>query len=210
MFALVESLGYLPGEHRVDRADNYQDNGIGEGDHVAGVNVTVADQQIVLSRGIVVHGFGGIDHHPDAVNHDLHKDQHRADNQLRAGRNKGRPLGAVLARSEDPRDPVCLGQESRVDDGEAEAGCEPASVKQQFLSWPIFGALPAQFSGRAVNRLLSLMSLGSERNFLSRTGRKFRKFILISCLLVFAFFAISAIRFLTKIGDPASTSCSKI
>lgn len=43
MFAFIESLGYLPSQHSVYRAYNYQHNGIKKGDHVGGVDVRVAD-----------------------------------------------------------------------------------------------------------------------------------------------------------------------
>ena len=138
VFTLIESLGYLAREDRVDGADDYQDDGVGEGDHVARVDVAVADEQIVLAAGIVMHGAGRVDHHPDAVYQDLHEHEHRADYQLRAGRDERGSLGAVLARPEDPRDPVRLGQEGGVDHCEAEARREPANPEKGVVARLLF------------------------------------------------------------------------
>lgn len=44
MFALVECFRDFPGEHRVNGANDDQHNGIGERDHVAGVDVTVTNE----------------------------------------------------------------------------------------------------------------------------------------------------------------------
>lgn len=71
MFALVERFRYFPGEDRVDGADDDQEDGIGERDHVRGVCVRWAYQEIVLSGGVVVHGPGRGDHHPHAVDQNL-------------------------------------------------------------------------------------------------------------------------------------------
>lgn len=68
MLALVESFWNFPREDGVDGAYGYQYYGISKCDHVAGVDVAVADEQIVLLRGIVMHRSGGIDQYPDYVN----------------------------------------------------------------------------------------------------------------------------------------------
>lgn len=129
VFALVESLGYFPGEHRVDGADNDENDGISECDHVASVDVTVANEEIIFACGIMVHGLGRVDDHPDAVYQDLNEDQHRTDNQLRSRRDEGRPLRTVLARAKNTGNPVGFRQQGRINDGKAEASGEPAKVK---------------------------------------------------------------------------------
>lgn len=44
MFAFVERFRYFPGENRVNRAHDNQHDRIGEGDHVASVDITVANE----------------------------------------------------------------------------------------------------------------------------------------------------------------------
>jgi len=57
MLGLVEGLRNLSREHRVDRANYNQDDWIGERNHVGGVDVRVADEQIILACGIMMHGM---------------------------------------------------------------------------------------------------------------------------------------------------------
>lgn len=68
MFALVEGFRNLSREDGVDGAHDDQYRGIREGDHVSGIDVVVADEQVVLHRGVVMHRARGIDDHPDRVN----------------------------------------------------------------------------------------------------------------------------------------------
>lgn len=68
VLALVESFRNFSRKDGVDGAHCYQYYGICKRDHIAGVDVAVADEQIVLHRGIVMHRSGGIDQYPDDVN----------------------------------------------------------------------------------------------------------------------------------------------
>lgn len=68
MFTLVEGFRNLPREDSVDGAHDDEYRGIREGNHIAGVDVVVADEQVVLHCGVVVHRTRGIDDHPDRVN----------------------------------------------------------------------------------------------------------------------------------------------
>lgn len=129
MFAFVERLGYFPSEYGVHGADNNENDGIGECDHVASVDVTIADEEIIFSSWVVVHGLDWIDDHPDTINQDLNEDQHRADNELRSGRDEGRPLCAVFARAKNTGDPIGFCEQGRVDNSEAKASSEPVKVK---------------------------------------------------------------------------------
>lgn len=64
MLALIECFGDLPSEDGVDGADDDQDNGVEEGDHVGRVNIRVAHQHVILTRGVVEHGAGWRNNHP--------------------------------------------------------------------------------------------------------------------------------------------------
>lgn len=67
MLALVEGFWNFSCEDGVNRAYDYQYRGIRERDHVANVDVVLADEQVVFHSGMVVHRTGGIDEHPDHV-----------------------------------------------------------------------------------------------------------------------------------------------
>lgn len=67
VFALVESFWDLAGEDSVHSANDDQHDGVRKGDHVTGVDVTVANEQIVLPRWIMMHRLGWVDDHPNAV-----------------------------------------------------------------------------------------------------------------------------------------------
>jgi len=126
VLALVEGFRDLPCEDGVDGAHDDEYRRIGEDDRVAGVNIVVADEQVVLHRQVVVHCAGGIDNHPDRVDQDLDEYQAAADDELRPWRYEGRPLCA--AGVEDPRDTVGLGQQGGVNHGEAQAGSKSAET----------------------------------------------------------------------------------
>lgn len=103
VFALVESFRDLSREDGVHGANDDQHDGISESDHVTCVYVTVANQQIVLPGRIMMHRLGRVDYHPNSVDQNLHEHQTGTYDQLRPWRYEGWPLGAVLARVEDPR-----------------------------------------------------------------------------------------------------------
>lgn len=67
VFALVESFRDLSGKNSVHGAHDDQHDGIGKGDHVTGVNVTVANEQIIFPGRVVVFGCVRVDYHPDTV-----------------------------------------------------------------------------------------------------------------------------------------------
>lgn len=67
MFALVERLGYVPGEDSVHGAHQDEQDGVPEGDHVGGVDVRRAHQDVVFSGGVVVDGVGRRNYHPSRV-----------------------------------------------------------------------------------------------------------------------------------------------
>lgn len=71
MFALIESLRDLPSQHRIHGAHHYQHDGVAECNHVGRVYVAVAHEQVVLSRGVVVHGARWGYYHPHSVYHHL-------------------------------------------------------------------------------------------------------------------------------------------
>lgn len=54
MLRLVEGFGDFPGENRVYSADNNQEDRVGECDHVGGVYVRGADQEVVLAGWVVM------------------------------------------------------------------------------------------------------------------------------------------------------------
>ena len=68
MFTLVESFWNFSREDGVDSTHNYQYYGICKCDHIAGIYVVVAYEQIVFHRRIVMHRSGRIDNHPNYVN----------------------------------------------------------------------------------------------------------------------------------------------
>ena len=63
----------------------------------------LADEHVVLPRGMVVDGLGGLEQEPDDVDQDLHEDEARAQDQLRLRRDEGRPLRSPLRRVEYAR-----------------------------------------------------------------------------------------------------------
>ena len=73
VLGLVEGFWDLSGEHRVQGANYDQHDGVEEGNHVASVYVGVADQQVIIPRGIMVDGVGGIYNYPDPVYQQLWK-----------------------------------------------------------------------------------------------------------------------------------------
>lgn len=75
MLALVERLRDVPGQDSVHGAHNYEHDGVSEGDRVRGVHVRRADEQVVLSRGVVVDGTRGRHHHPHCVDQHLTSQQ---------------------------------------------------------------------------------------------------------------------------------------
>lgn len=71
MLWLIESFRNFPCEHSVDGADHNQQDRVGEGDHVRGVDVRRTDEQIILARRIMMDGFRRRDYHPHGVDQHL-------------------------------------------------------------------------------------------------------------------------------------------
>lgn len=67
MLRLVEGLWYVAGEYGVNRADDDEHDGVAESDHVGGVDVGGADEQVVLPGGVVVDGSRRRHQHPHHV-----------------------------------------------------------------------------------------------------------------------------------------------
>lgn len=57
MLRFIESLGYLAGKHSINGAHHNQENGIEERNHVGGIYVGVAHQQIILACRIMMHSM---------------------------------------------------------------------------------------------------------------------------------------------------------
>ena len=74
----------------------------------------LANEQVVLSRWMMVDGLRRRDEHPDDVDEDLDEHEPGADDQLRFGRDEVRSFGRSLGCVEDPSDAVGFGQERSV------------------------------------------------------------------------------------------------
>ena len=88
------------------------------------VDVTLEDD-LLAARGDALGAREGGDG-PDERAEELHRDEDGGDDELRLGADVGRPPRRLRRRLEDPRDPVCLGQEGAVHGAEAHAHREPA------------------------------------------------------------------------------------
>lgn len=71
VFRLVERFGDLPCEDRVNRAYDDEDDRVEERNHVAGIDVRVAHEQIILSGRIMVDRVCRVYNYPNAVNQKL-------------------------------------------------------------------------------------------------------------------------------------------
>lgn len=56
MFRFVEGFRYLPSQNGVHRAYDYEEYWVSESYHVGSVDVGGADEEVVLSGGVVMHG----------------------------------------------------------------------------------------------------------------------------------------------------------
>lgn len=67
MFGLVECLRNFPSQHSVNCADNDEEDRIRKRYHIGSVYVGGTDQQVVLSRGVVMDGSSRRYNHPHPV-----------------------------------------------------------------------------------------------------------------------------------------------
>lgn len=82
MFGLVERLWYLSGQHRINRAYDDEDDRIEERYHVAGIDVRIAHQKVVLPRRIVVDGMCWIYNDPDSIYQQLRRTRGREERNV--------------------------------------------------------------------------------------------------------------------------------
>lgn len=75
----------------------------------------MADQLDPGDGGVVVHRGGGHVDDGEDDGHHLHADQTGGDHELSRGRHEPRPGCEHLLDCQDPRDPVGLGGQGRVD-----------------------------------------------------------------------------------------------
>lgn len=92
--------------------------------HDAPAFMYLADEQIVLSGGMVVDSLGWEHQEPDDIDKDLHQHQGGADHELGLGRDATGASGGPLGCIEYPRDAVGLGQEGPIHNGEADTDAE--------------------------------------------------------------------------------------
>jgi hypothetical protein len=67
MLGLVKRFGNFTRQHRINGAHHNQQDWVGERNHVGGVHVRIAHQQVVFARRIVVDGVRRCNYHPHRV-----------------------------------------------------------------------------------------------------------------------------------------------